>query len=84
MTLKVYDLETTGFKLILGDLGLTIMENLGNQPIHINTLSYFCGIPEDCIRVRIPFLQEAGLILVNENDYITLTNQGKEKLSELI
>ncbi|MHA1798577.1 MAG: hypothetical protein ACTSVY_09035 [Candidatus Helarchaeota archaeon] len=69
-------------KMILGDMGIKILEILKFGRMDIESINFLSGIPIACIKGRIPVLKSLNLIII-ENGYLSLDKNGKDFLLQL-
>ena len=69
--------------MILGDTGVSLLENLPALPVKIELLAYFTGIPVDCISIRVPFLEQMGFVEVTDG-CIRITKEGARTVELLL
>nr|MDO8114638.1 hypothetical protein [Candidatus Sigynarchaeota archaeon] len=62
-------------KLLLGDLGMQLVESIRFGPVDMQTLHVMCGIPMSCIEGRIPVLRDLQLIREDDRGFM-LTQAG--------
>jgi predicted transcriptional regulator len=62
-------------KYLLGSMGIDILLAIANGAKNFETIEIFSGVPQACIRGRIPVLIEFELIIKND-DYYLITDKG--------
>ncbi|MHA1679697.1 MAG: hypothetical protein ACTSUE_01735 [Promethearchaeota archaeon] len=69
-------------KMILGDMGIKILEVLRFGPMDIKSINFLSGVPIACVKGRIPVLKSLNLIK-QEDEYVSLDGEGKNFLEQL-
>lgn len=71
-----------GMRLILGDIGLQILETMRMCPINLEGINIMSGLSKMCIEKRIPFLKDIQFIKEDGGVY-SLSRKGRQYLKEL-
>ncbi|MBD3187916.1 hypothetical protein GF325_13855 [Candidatus Bathyarchaeota archaeon] len=68
--------------MILGDMGIKILEVLRFGPMDMQTINFLSGVPVACIKGRIPVLKSLKLVK-EDNNLIILDTDGKAFLEDI-
>jgi hypothetical protein len=72
--------DNSTVKMILGDIGLSILGAIRFGPIDPETIRLMCGAPRSCIEGRLQVLKEMELVREDERGFI-LSQGGIDVLS---
>jgi predicted transcriptional regulator len=69
-------------KMILGDMGIKILEVLRIGPMDTKSITFLSGVPAACVKGRIPVLKSLNLIDEAGTTYV-LNKEGQQFLDLL-
>lgn len=70
-------------KMILGDMGIRILQVLRFGPMDMKSIEFLSGVPIACVKGRIPVLKSLNMIKENDGVY-SLDQKGDEFLDHVV